>query len=93
MSVNGLTVNGKTLEDGRDVFTVLNDEINFPINLKFGRPRLNINEKIFMASMFYPLFALSAQLSPELNSGGIELVETGIFKLHCFQTLTGNSWS
>ena len=43
----------------------------------------------FSASMFYPLFAIASQLSPELKSSGIEVLEADTFKLHCFQTLTG----
>ena len=43
----------------------------------------------FTASMFYPLFAIASQLSPELKSSGIEVLEADTFKLHCFQTLTG----
>lgn len=39
--------------------------------------------------MFYPLFAIASQLSPELKSSGIETLEADTFKLHCFQTLTG----
>jgi hypothetical protein len=39
--------------------------------------------------MFYPLFAIASQLSPELKSSGIEVLEADTFKLHCFQTLTG----
>ena len=39
--------------------------------------------------MFYPLFAIASQLSPELKSSGIEILEADTFKLHCFQTLTG----
>lgn len=39
--------------------------------------------------MFYPLFAIASQLSPEMKSSGIEVLEADTFKLHCFQTLTG----
>jgi hypothetical protein len=35
------------------------------VNLKFGRPKITTNEKIVLASMFYPLYALAVQLSPE----------------------------
>lgn len=35
------------------------------------------------------LFAIGSQLSPEVGSSGIEMLETDVFKLHCFQTLTG----
>ena len=47
------------------MFEVLADKNNFPLNLKFGRPTITTNEKIVLASIFYPLFALAVQLSPE----------------------------
>lgn len=50
---------------------------------------MTTNEKIFLASMFYPLFAIASQLSPEPKSSGIEILEADTFKLNCFQTLTG----
>jgi len=89
VAVNGMPVNGATLEDGRDVKTTLESADNFPINLKFSRPKMTTNEKIFLASMFYPLFAIASQLSPEPKSSGIEILEADTFTLHCFQTLTG----
>ena len=111
LAVNGIQLNGIVLDDGREVSAVLADESNFPISLKFGRPKLSTNEKIVLgislfitfyfiafsiylfvhlASMFYPLYAIASQLSPELKSSGIEVLEADTFKLHCFQTLTGN---
>lgn len=89
VSVNGQMVNGATLEDGRDVRTMLETAENYPLNLKFGRPKMTTNEKIFLASMFYPLFAIASQLSPEPKSSGIETLEADTFTLHCLQTLTG----
>lgn len=50
---------------------------------------MTTNEKIFLASMFYPLFAFASQLSPEPKSSGIEILEANTFRLHCFQSLTG----
>ncbi|KAK8771338.1 hypothetical protein V5799_025415 [Amblyomma americanum] len=50
MAVNGVAVNGRLLEDGRDV---------------------------------------EAVLSPEPKSSGIEVLEAGAFRLHCYQTVTG----
>ncbi|XP_018327398.1 trafficking protein particle complex subunit 4 [Agrilus planipennis] len=87
--VNGIPVTGRQLDDGRDAFEVIENENNYPLNLKFGRPKMTTNEKIFLASMFYPLFAIASQLSPEPKSSGIEVLEADTFKLHCFQTLTG----
>ena len=71
------------------MFEILENEELFPVNLKFERPKMTTNEKIFLASMFYPLFAIASQLSPEPKSSGIEILEADTFKLHCFQTLTG----
>ncbi|RXG68252.1 Trafficking protein particle complex subunit 4 [Armadillidium vulgare] len=39
--------------------------------------------------MFYPLYALACQLSPEPKSSGIQVVEMDNFRLQCLQTLTG----
>jgi len=89
LAVNGEPLTYKELPDGRDVFEVLADKANFPLNLKFGRPTITTNEKIVLASIFYPLFALAVQLSPEQGSSGIREIETDTFKLHCHQTLTG----
>lgn len=89
IAVNGITINNGVLEDGRNVQQMLESEENYPLNLRFCRPRMTTNEKIFLASMFYPLFAIASQLSPEPKSSGIEILEADTFKLHCFQTLTG----
>ena len=65
LAVNGQEVKYKELPDGRDVLELLQDKANFPLNLKFGRPTITTNEKIVLASIFYPLYALAVQLSPE----------------------------
>uniref|UniRef100_A0A1B6D6Q7 Trafficking protein particle complex subunit n=1 Tax=Clastoptera arizonana TaxID=38151 RepID=A0A1B6D6Q7_9HEMI len=88
-AVNGVQVNGLQLEDGRDAMEIIDNKDSYPLSLKFGKPKMTTNEKIFLASMFYPLFAIASQLSPEPKSSGIEILESDTFKLHCFQTLTG----
>lgn len=88
-AVNGVNVNGVTLEDGRDAREIIENKDNYPLNLRFHRPKMTTNEKIVLASTFYPLFAIASQLSPEPKSSGIEMLETETFKLNCFQTLTG----
>ena len=85
-----MPVNGNTLEDGRNVKEVFESANEFPLTLKFARPKMTTNEKIFLASMFYPLFAIASQLSPEPKSSGIQVLEADTFKLQCFQTLTGD---
>ncbi|CAB0037828.1 unnamed protein product [Trichogramma brassicae] len=88
-AVNGQPVTGKELDDGRDVLEMLKKQENYPITLKFSRAKMTTNEKIFLASMFYPLFAIASQLSPEPRCSGIEVLETDTFRLYCYQTLTG----
>lgn len=90
VSLNGAAVTGATLDDGRNVQEIIENADNYPLTLKFLRPKMTTNEKIFLASMFYPLFAIASQLSPEPKSSGIEILEADTFKLHCFQTLTGS---
>ncbi|EDL95309.1 rCG58353, isoform CRA_d [Rattus norvegicus] len=84
-----MDVNGKYTADGKEVLEYLGNSANYPVSIRFGRPRLTSNEKLMLASMFHSLFAIGSQLSPEQGSSGIEMLETDTFKLHCFQTLTG----
>ncbi|XP_023027801.1 trafficking protein particle complex subunit 4-like protein Trs23 [Leptinotarsa decemlineata] len=88
-SINGIGVTGQQMDDGQDALEFLNKKENYPVVIKFGRPKMTTNEKIFLASMFYPLFAIASQLSPEPKSSGIEVLEADTFRLNCFQTLTG----
>lgn len=89
LAINGDAVHGRKLEDGRDILEVIANSENYPIAIKFGRPKLSTNERIMLASMFHSLYAIGSQLSPEQKSSGIQLLETDGFKLHCFQTLSG----
>jgi len=67
---------GRAFVEGssQDLFEMLKDSSNYPLNLKFGRPKITTNEKIVLASIFYPLYALAVQLSPELKSSGIQVL-------------------
>ena len=38
---------------------------------------------------FIRLYSLAWQLSPVEHSSGIESIETDLYKLHCFHTITG----
>jgi len=89
LAVNGQPVSYDKLPDDRNVLEFLEERENFPVNLKFGRAKVTTNEKIVLASTFYPLFALAVQLSPDQGSSGIKELESDTFKLHCSQTLTG----
>jgi len=94
LAVNGAKVrieSGKAVleNDSKDVFEIINDKDSYPLNLKFGRPQMTTNEEIVLASMFYSLFAMAVQLSPDQGSSGISELETDTFKLYCSQTVTG----
>lgn len=96
LAVNGTPVvvsNGKAVLEndleGKDVFQMIAEKESYPLNLKFGRPKTTTNEKIVLASMFYPLYAIAVQLSPDQGSSGIQELETDTFKLYCSQTVTG----
>ena len=54
LAANGRSVRGCVFEDnGEAVREYINDQSNYPINLKFGRVKPTINEKIMLASMFH----------------------------------------
>jgi len=72
-----------------DIIEYLADSTNYPVTIKFGRTRLNGNEKLILASIFHSMYAIAYQLSPEINSSGIREMETDQFKLYCFQSITG----
>lgn len=99
LAINGQPVIGRKWND-RDVLDdVLATESNYPISIKFGVPRLTANEKIVLASMFHSMYAmaalqLAAKFRPDgtrlrISCSGIEELETGSFRLDCFQTATG----
>lgn len=69
-------------------FTLL-PHCSYPLSIRFGRPRLTTNERIVLASTFHSFYAIASQLSPEPKSSGIEVLEAGAFRLHCYQTVTG----
>ena len=53
LGINGELVRGRQLEDGRDVLEMIANPDNYPIAIKFGRPKLSTNERIMLASMFH----------------------------------------
>ncbi|MGH0114866.1 UNVERIFIED_CONTAM: hypothetical protein FKN15_065045 [Acipenser sinensis] len=65
LSINGVDLNGRCTADGKDVIEYLKDPVNYPVSIRFGRPRLSSNEKLMLASMFHSLFAIGSQLSPD----------------------------
>ena len=72
-----------------DVLEYLGNEDNFPVDIKFGRPRLRANERIVLASTFHSLYEISIRMSPEKNSSGIRQVDTETYRMHCFEAVTG----
>ena len=57
-----------------------------------GGAKLDTNDTLRLASIWHSLHAISAQLSPRPGCGGIELLETDTFDLHCFQAPTGTKF-
>ena len=53
LAINGIAAVGRQLEDGRDIQELIETEENYPIAIKFGRPKLTTNEKIMLAGMFH----------------------------------------
>lgn len=58
-------------------------------NFNEGLKTLSSNDYLILAGTFHGVHAISAQISPVQGSGGIEVLETPLFTLRCFQTLTG----
>ncbi len=53
MGINGIPATGRVLEDRRDILETVANEDNYPIAIKFGRPKLSTNEKIMLAGMLH----------------------------------------
>lgn len=53
LAINGADVNGRLTADGKDVQEFLGSPANYPVAIRFGRPRLSSNEKLMLASMFH----------------------------------------
>lgn len=53
LAINGKDVNGKYTADGKEVLEYLGNPANYPVSVRFGRPRLTSNEKLMLASMFH----------------------------------------
>ncbi|KAF8767647.1 Trafficking protein particle complex subunit like protein [Argiope bruennichi] len=85
LAVNGNPIMGRKMSDGSDVFEVIKNKENFPISIKFGRPRLGTNEKIVLGQIF-------SRRKAEPHCSGIEVLEADTFKLYCYQTITGTKF-
>eukprot|EP00890_Picochlorum_soloecismus_P005661 jgi/Picsp_1/6096/NSC_03450-R1_trafficking protein particle complex subunit len=53
---------------------------------------VDFNDKLRLASSWFGMCGISAQLSPQTDSSGIELLQTDTFDLYSFQTLTGTTF-
>jgi len=96
LNYNEHEVSGTSVRDGSQtgtpVLTLLADKANYPVNLRFGVPKMTSNEKIIMASTFHTVFAFSCQLSPQPGSSGIKSMDLGSYKFFCFQSPTGTKF-
>lgn len=57
-----------------------------------GSARLDLNDALRLASIWHSLHAISVQLSPAPECGGIELLSAENFDLHCFSSPTGTKF-
>eukprot|EP00887_Chlorella_sp_A99_P007437 scaffold2.g7437.t1 len=55
-------------------------------------PALEFNDKLRLASSWFGMCSISAQLSPMPDSSGIQLMQAETFDMHSFQTLTGTTF-
>eukprot|EP01104_Vermistella_antarctica_P021263 TRINITY_DN9487_c0_g1_i1.p1 TRINITY_DN9487_c0_g1~~TRINITY_DN9487_c0_g1_i1.p1 ORF type:complete len:135 (+),score=18.19 TRINITY_DN9487_c0_g1_i1:190-594(+) len=58
-------------------------------NFGSDAPDLSMNLLLRLGSTFHSLHAITAQLSPVAGSSGIQVLETELYRVHCFQTATG----
>mmetsp|Transcript_21546 Transcript_21546/g.38409 ORF Transcript_21546/g.38409 Transcript_21546/m.38409 type:complete len:138 (-) Transcript_21546:397-810(-) len=54
--------------------------------------KLDVNDKLRIASMWHSLHAISTQVSPASGCQGIELLNAETFDMHCFQTPTSTKF-
>ena len=43
----------KDEKESKDILEFIANDENYPISIKFGRPKLSTNEKIMLAGMFH----------------------------------------
>jgi hypothetical protein len=55
-------------------------------------PPVDFNDKLRLASSFFGMCGISAQLSPVPGGGGMSLLQADGFDLHSFHTLTGTTF-
>uniref|UniRef100_A0A673KE26 Trafficking protein particle complex subunit n=1 Tax=Sinocyclocheilus rhinocerous TaxID=307959 RepID=A0A673KE26_9TELE len=70
LSINGVDVNGKYTAEGKEILGYLKDPANYPVSIRFGRPRLTSNEKLVLASMFH-----SCELFDQNLKSALEIAE------------------
>ena len=55
-------------------------------------PPVDFNDKLRLASSWFGMCGISAQLSPVHGGSGIQLLQAEGFDLHSFHTLTGTTF-
>ncbi|KAI3426462.1 hypothetical protein D9Q98_008829 [Chlorella vulgaris] len=55
-------------------------------------PPIEFNDKLRLASSWFGMCGIAAQLSPVPDSSGIQLMQADTFDLHSFHTLTGTTF-
>ena len=77
------------LKGSSDLLEYLNESNNYPLALKFGKQQLSTNDKLVLTGRFFGLYSLAWQLAPVAHSSGIEVIETDLYRLYCYHTITG----
>uniref|UniRef100_A0A671RPK2 Trafficking protein particle complex subunit n=1 Tax=Sinocyclocheilus anshuiensis TaxID=1608454 RepID=A0A671RPK2_9TELE len=67
LSINGVDVNVKYTAEGKEILEYLRDPANYPVSIRFGRPRLTSNEKLMLASMFHSYIDQNPFLNQAVN--------------------------
>eukprot|EP01062_Namystynia_karyoxenos_P068184 TRINITY_DN62535_c0_g1_i1.p1 TRINITY_DN62535_c0_g1~~TRINITY_DN62535_c0_g1_i1.p1 ORF type:complete len:197 (+),score=64.59 TRINITY_DN62535_c0_g1_i1:82-591(+) len=55
-----------------------------------GGRAMDVNLKLKVAGIFHGLHAISKQMSPVADSGGIEMIEADSYKFFCFESYSRN---
>ncbi|XP_063714693.1 trafficking protein particle complex subunit 4-like [Symsagittifera roscoffensis] len=88
-AINGKQTLGPRTASGQWILTFLSEPQNFPLSIRFCRPKPTSDEELTMYSLLYTMYAMSATLSPVASDSGFEQIDGDNFKVNIFQTVTG----
>ncbi|OAF68166.1 Hematopoietic stem/progenitor cell protein 172 [Intoshia linei] len=81
-------------EDGKILLNKIeryvSDISNFPCDMTFKLPSLDSNDKIVLSSMLNSFYNIAISLSPTFNCTTVSSIKTSKYKIHIYQSNTGN---